>query len=106
VERYAGAAVFAKSDWLRGHPEAARKLCRALGEARQWAVQNGTDAVLAKIPALSGSGDPVLYREVVKSAIEMLHPNGRMDAAVASAASRTVSGSRTPKDTYTNEYIP
>lgn len=106
VDRYPGAAVFAKQDWLAAHPDSARKLCRALDEARAWAVTNGADAVLAKLPAGQQGDDPKLYREVVRTAVAMLLPNGRIDPAGAEAASKTVGGAKPPGETYTNEFIP
>lgn len=106
VNRYPGAAVFAKQEWLRANPETARKLCRALDEARTWAVTNGPDAVLAKLPAGQTGSDPKLYREVVRTAVAMLLPDGRVDPAGAEAASKTVGGSRPPGETYTNEFLP
>lgn len=105
VERYPGAAVFAKQEWLRAHPDTARKLCRALDEARAWTLTNGPDAVLAKLPAGQSGDDEKLYREVVRTAVAMLLPSGRIDPDGARAASKTVGGGRPPGETYTNDFV-
>jgi len=120
VDQYPGTVLMARADWMSSHPDEARRLACAVGQARRWAQSHTAAEVAARLPKSHRGDDEALYTEVIRRTLEMLTPDGRITAEGAEAARigevvadhagmvtiRTIVGSERIVDMLVGEQLP
>jgi NitT/TauT family transport system substrate-binding protein len=99
----------AREDWLRAHPQTARKLAAAMQCALTWVHVHTPQQIREILPDSSRSPDAESDFDAIASAKSVLSLDGRMTAEAHDAAVRflTAPDSTKPKraEPYTNEFL-
>lgn len=114
VDDYPASCLLARGEWLRDHPETARRMARAVLRSLAWIREHSPEEILARIPAESRAGDPAAEIAAIKLAKPMYSVDGRIRPDSAEAVRKVLAGSidrvRDAKidlgRTYTNEFLP
>jgi NitT/TauT family transport system substrate-binding protein len=105
LDRYPGAAVFAKREWIESHRAQVAKLTAALRRTREWVLSRPVEEVVAAIPKSHHGDDAALYREVVRGAVALLSRDGRVDPDGARLAAELVRSKRKVEEAHTNAFV-
>jgi len=114
VDDYPASCLLAREEWLRAHPDTARRMARAVLRSLAWIREHSPEDILAQIPSESRAGDPAAEIAAIKTAKPMYSVDGRIRPASAEAVRGVLAGSlervRDAKidlaRTYSNEFLP
>jgi NitT/TauT family transport system substrate-binding protein len=114
VDDYPASCLLARGEWLRAHPEVARRIAKAVLRSLAWIREHSPEEILAQIPAESRAGDAAAEIAAIKLAKPMYSIDGRIKPDSAEAVRKVLAGSidrvRDAKidltRTYTNEFLP
>jgi len=114
VDDYPASSLLARGEWLRAHPDTARRMARAVLRSLAWISEHSPEDILAQIPSESRAGDPAAEIAAIKLAKPMYSVDGRIRPESAAAVRDVLAGSldrvrETKIDlarTYTNEFLP
>jgi NitT/TauT family transport system substrate-binding protein len=114
VEDYPASCLLTRGDWLRMHPDQARRMSRAILRSLAWIREHSAEDILAQVPAEFRVGDPAAELAAIRLAKPMYSIDGRISAESAEAVRKVLAGSldrvRDAKidlaKTYSNEYLP
>jgi len=114
VDDYPASCLLARGDWLRAHPDQARRMTRAILRSFTWIRAHSAEEILAQVPAEFHVGDPAAELAAIRLAQPMYSVDGRISAVSAEAVRRVLASSldrvRDAKidlaKTYSNEYLP
>jgi NitT/TauT family transport system substrate-binding protein len=111
---YPGMVLYARSGWIDGHKETARKLARAMIRTLHWIHEHSAEEIAAKMPPEFQGDDPSIYVRAIAAAKSTFALDGRMSPQEAEAAQRLLALSipevhKADIDvakTYTNNLLP
>jgi NitT/TauT family transport system substrate-binding protein len=106
VDDYPASCLLARGEWLRGHPEQARKMARAALRSLAWIREHSAEEILAKMPAEFRVGDAAAEIAAIKMAKPMYSVDGKIRVESAEAVRRVLGGRSASVElsrTYTNE---
>jgi NitT/TauT family transport system substrate-binding protein len=114
VDDYPASCLLARGDWLRAHPDVARRVAKAVLQSLAWIREHSPEEILAQIPAESRAGDVAAEIAAIKLAKPMYSVDGRIRPDSAEAVRKVLAGSidrvREAKvdltRTYTNQFLP
>jgi NitT/TauT family transport system substrate-binding protein len=110
---YPGAVLYSKGDWIRAHPDSARRLARVITRTLSWMRTHSPKEIADKTPKTFRGEDDALYIEALTNSMPMFSPDGMM-AADGAEVVRTLLAESMEKvrtatidvsKTYTNEFI-
>jgi NitT/TauT family transport system substrate-binding protein len=110
VDEYPTSVLMARRDWLREHPDTARRVAHAVNRAVRWMQVRSPEAVLEKVPARF-RGDSDIDLAGLRTVLPMFSGTGRTPPEGAEAVRRVLSASAVRADnfdlskTYTNEFL-
>ena len=110
---YPAAVLYSSGEWVRGHPDVARRLARAILQTLQWMHSHSAEEISGKTPKALRGEDDALYVEALKSSMSMFSTDGMMTDAGAAAVLGLLTGSMEKvrgasidlSKTYTNEFV-
>jgi NitT/TauT family transport system substrate-binding protein len=110
---YPGAVLYSKGEWIRAHPDTARRLAHAITRTLAWMHAHTPAEIAEKTPKSFRGDDDAVYVEALTHSMPMFSPDGVMDADGAEIAHTLLAGSmdkvRTAtidmSKTYTNEFV-
>ena len=111
VDAIGGYSLNTKPEWLAEHPDAARRIARAMVRTLRWAREHPLEEVYAKLQPMYRSNDKQVDMEVLGIVISTLSTDGRMPPGGAEAMQRVASAAdeRVMKidlaSTYTNDFL-
>jgi NitT/TauT family transport system substrate-binding protein len=113
ADDYPASCLLARGDWLRTHPDAARKMARAALKSLAWIRNHSAEEILAQVPEEFRVGDRSAELAAIRMAKQMYSVDGQIHPESAEAVRKVLSGSldqvRTAKidlsKTYTNEFV-
>ncbi len=114
VDDYPTSCLLARAEWLRAHPDVARRIAKAVLRSLAWIREHSPEEILAQIPPESRAGDASAEIAAIKLAKPMYSVDGRIKPDSAEAVRQVLAGSidrvRDAKvdlmRTYTNEFLP
>jgi NitT/TauT family transport system substrate-binding protein len=114
VDYYPASSLLARGEWLRAHPDTARRIARAVLRSLAWIREHSPEDILAQIPPESRAGDPTAEIAAIKMAKPMYSVDGRIRPDSAEAVRKVLAGSLDRVHdanidlarTYTNEFLP
>jgi NitT/TauT family transport system substrate-binding protein len=114
VDDYPASCLLARGDWLRTHPEEARRIARAMVRSLAWIGAHSAEEILAQVPAEFRVGEPAAELAAIRLAQPMYSIDGRIRAESAAAVRnvlvRSLDRVRDAKidlsKTYSNQYLP
>ncbi len=109
---YPASSLYMQSDWVKKHPEDAKKLAHAFVKTMQFLHSHSAEEIAAKMPA-DYQKDKELYVSALKASLPMYTADGKMPAdgpetvlKVLSAFNPSVKGKHIDLSrTYTNEFV-
>ncbi|MER7396760.1 ABC transporter substrate-binding protein [Streptomyces sp. NPDC000151] len=113
VSTYPAAVLYSDRDWLKDHPEQARKLAKAIVRALKYIDTHSAKEIAAKMPRKYAGDDPAVYEQAIAQAKDAYAKDGLIRPDGAAAVHKVLSAF-TPeiakadvdlKKTYTNEYL-
>lgn len=113
VEELPCASLFAREDWLAGHPAEARSLARGILTTLRWIREHPIEELAARLPERFRSGDREADLETMREVADSLSRDGLMPPggpeAVArlftTAADREREANFDLSKTYTDEFV-
>jgi NitT/TauT family transport system substrate-binding protein len=114
VNDYPASCLLARGEWLKSHPDMARRMARAVLRSLAWIREHSPEEILARIPPESRAGDPSAEIAAIQLAKPMYSVDGRINLDSAEAVRKVLAGSidrvRDAKidltRTYTNGFLP
>jgi NitT/TauT family transport system substrate-binding protein len=110
---YPGSVLYASGDWVRAHPDTARRLARAVLRTLQWMQAHSAEDIAIKTPKAFRGEDDALYTDALRSSMPMFSPDGVMAADGADIVRTLLAGSLEKvrmanvdvSKTYTNGFV-
>jgi NitT/TauT family transport system substrate-binding protein len=114
VDDYPASCLLARGEWLKTHPDTARRIARAVLRSLAWIRGHSPEEILAQIPPESRAGDTAAEIAAIKFAKPMYSVDGRIRPDSAEAVRKVLAGSMDrARDaridlarTYTNQFLP
>ena len=119
VKKYLGfndlahVVLYAKTDWIREHPDSARKIVRATSRASEWVRTHSPGEIRDHLPASLLNGDSEVDLDAIGSLIPLLSPDGAFRPEHLQAAREIVAASHESmrigqadlSGAYTNRFV-
>jgi len=113
VDDYPASCLLARGEWLRGHPDGARKMAAAVLESLAWIREHSAEEILAQVPAEFQVGDRAAELEAIRLAKPMYSIDGNIRRESAEAVRKVLAGSLDKvrdtridlEKTYTNQFV-
>ncbi len=113
VDDYPASCLLARGDWLRDHPDQARRMTRAVLQSLVWIRDHSAEEILAQVPAEFRAGDTAAELEAIRLAKPMYSIDGRITPASAETVRKVLAASLPRVSnakidlarTYTNEFV-
>ena len=114
VDDYPASSLLARGEWLRTHPDTARRMAKAVLRSLAWIREHSPEEILAQVPQESRAGDAAAEIAAIKMAKPMYSVDGRIRPESAEAVRKVLAGSvdrvRDAKieldRTFTNRFLP
>jgi sulfonate transport system substrate-binding protein len=114
VDDYPASSLLARGEWLRAHPDTARRMAKAVLGTLAWIREHSPEEILAQVPRESRAGDVAAEIAAIKMAKPMYSVDGRIRSDSAEAVCKVLAGSldrvRGAKidltRTFTNQFLP
>jgi NitT/TauT family transport system substrate-binding protein len=114
VDDYPASSLLARGEWLRAHPDTARRMAKAVLGTLAWINEHSPEEILAQVPRESRAGDVAAEIAAIKMAKPMYSVDGRIRPESAEAVRKVLAGSldrvRDAKidlsRTFTNQFLP
>lgn len=106
-----GASVFSTPQWLGGNPDAARRICRAMGRAARWIRERPAAEAESKLPESLRALDAKAVREALRVSQPSFSMDGRMPVHGPEAIVKLLHAVVDPSlnidlaKAYTNEFL-
>lgn len=112
-ESYPGVVLAARSEWLRAHPEQARRMGRAVKRTLAWLRDHSPEQIRERMPADYRTDDVTGDIESLRTMKTVYSPDGVIPHAGAQTVLRALSGTQEEirratidlSKTYTNEFV-
>ncbi|MGH2670567.1 MAG: ABC transporter substrate-binding protein, partial [bacterium] len=112
-DTYPAAVLYSTHEWLDRHPDAARRLARALCRTLEWIQRHSPAEIAARMPPTHRGDDAEIYTAALAAALPMFSPDGRMPDGgpaavrrVLAVSSEKVRSARIDLDhTFTNDLV-
>ncbi|SMO40483.1 ABC transporter substrate-binding protein [Paracoccus laeviglucosivorans] len=109
---YAGGALYTRQEWIDANPKQAQALTSAIVDTLHFIHESSPEEIAAKMPQ-DLIGDPAIYAESLKSSLEMISTDGKMDPDAAEAVLKVMSFNSPEiagaeidlSKTYTNAFV-
>ena len=113
VDEYPGAALLARTEWLRNNADTSRRIARAIVRSLEYIQSHQPSEILDKLPAAYHT-DPVTDLACMRAFAPLFSADGRMAADTADNVKRVLSVSLENvraanldlTHTYTNSFLP